>query len=64
MKRHGMNKYKLSVAMGVDQSGAQRAFWKRADGTYADVRVSTIKRAARALGVSAGFLIDTKQVEL
>lgn len=59
MKLHGWTNNRLSIEMKVGAIAVRRAFWKRPDcGTYADVHLSTIKKVARALGVSVGYLVD------
>ena len=63
MRRYGWTKYRLAKEMGVHAIALQRAFWRRKDldNSYADVRLSTLKRVARALGVTVGFLTDKKE---
>ena len=62
MRRHGWTKNRLAKEMNVSQISLQRSFWRRKDcGTYANVSLSTLKRVARALGVTVGFLVDRKE---
>ena len=59
MRRKKMNWHQLSLAMGRDQSSTMRVLKAKRDGSkQPDPRISTIKSVAKALGVSAGFMLD------
>ena len=61
MRRDNLSWYRLSQLMKVSQISVQRSIQQRNDGSWCDPRISTIKALARALDVSAGFLLDRRE---
>lgn len=66
MDLHGLSWFSLARKMSTSQTAVQLAFcWdKEDDKKVRDVTVSMIIRCAKALGVSAGFLIDREETEI
>lgn len=60
MRRKGWTYYRLAEAMGRNETSVRRSVVLK-DGRSPDPSVNTIKAIARALGVTAGFLIDRKE---
>ena len=62
LKLKGWTWYRLAKEMNTNKGTVQHALKVDPHARY-DIRVSTIMRAASALGVSAGLLIDRRQPE-
>jgi len=61
LKNRKMSWYGLAREMNMSQGSVWKAFHPKPDGTFRDLRISTLKRAARALDVTVGFLVDRKE---
>lgn len=63
LKLHDMTWYALAKKMGKTQTSVAQAFKVQPNDVRRRLSVDMIHRCARALGVSAGFLMDRKEVD-